>query len=263
MDMFDIDKRISIHGVGDPLILVHGGSGPRNLEPMIKGLAKHFRVIVPTFPGYLVEDGSLEYSDELYVNFLEDVRNYLGLHNFYLAGVSLGGRTVLNYTLKHQERVAKLIVMAAAGVTGLTPFLIVPFFNKFFAYYYYLKLWDSQYVKKMAIDGLVNQKGETAKWILSWFPKMVANPVIRTNYSQMVAKVGRKKLEWEETLPNLTVQTLILWSSEDELFPLSTADKLANMIPNASLHVLEGYRHLAHVEKPDFYVSRIKEFLEP
>jgi len=55
--VIDFDNRIVVKGQGNPVVLIHGISGPKVWESIVDELAKKYKVIIPTFPGYLVEDG--------------------------------------------------------------------------------------------------------------------------------------------------------------------------------------------------------------
>ncbi|MEC9161855.1 MAG: alpha/beta fold hydrolase, partial [Candidatus Thermoplasmatota archaeon] len=55
------------------------------------------------------------YSIERYVADLAMVVDHLGLERFVLLGHSMGGRISVRYTMEHQDRVSRLILLSASG----------------------------------------------------------------------------------------------------------------------------------------------------
>lgn len=60
---------------------------------------------------------------------------------------------------------------------------------------------------------------------------------------------------------DLKVQTLILWGSKDKTAPIDWAYQLQSLISNSTLFVLEGFKHMAIIERPLFFIDSINEFL--
>lgn len=60
-----LNNRVMIKGQGAPVVLIHGMGGTKVWETITDKLAEKYKVIIPTFPGYLSIDGIIEYTDEL------------------------------------------------------------------------------------------------------------------------------------------------------------------------------------------------------
>jgi len=106
-------------GAGFPVVFLHAGvADSRMWEPQAAGLAEHFDVITPDMRGFGESElppGS--WSPTADVLALMDA---LGLRQApHLIGCSIGGRTAIDFTLEHPERVSKL-VLVGAGVSGQT-----------------------------------------------------------------------------------------------------------------------------------------------
>ncbi|MEA1898100.1 MAG: alpha/beta fold hydrolase, partial [Bacteroidota bacterium] len=162
MKKIDLKNRITIKGKGQPVVLAHGMAGPKVWEPIIEQLSEHFTVIVPTFPGYIETDGVIQYSDELYVDFLEEVRIKLGYEQWCVIGISMGGRTVLNYALQHEKRVTRIIVIDSAGLNNFSPMFTLPIIKKLAPKLIAKMLTNSKNVKKLALEDLVYKEGSIA-----------------------------------------------------------------------------------------------------
>jgi 3-oxoadipate enol-lactonase len=62
-------------------------------------------------------------------------------------------------------------------------------------------------------------------------------------------------------LPQIAAPTLVVVGDQDILTPLAAARELADGIPGARLHVLEGGGHLAHVECEAAFTDALLAFL--
>lgn len=66
----------------------------------------------------------------------------------------------------------------------------------------------------------------------------------------------------EDTLPSITVPTLILAGDRDQLTPVSTAERMQRAIAGSKLVVFPGHTHLVQVEAPDAVHAAIEQFLD-
>ena len=115
-------------GEGDPVFMIHG-SGPgvtawANWRLVIPELAKHHRVIAPDMAGFGFTErlDDYEYTMENWVQHAIDLMDALGIEKAHLVGNSFGGGLAIALAIKHPERVNRLLLMGAAGVSfELTP----------------------------------------------------------------------------------------------------------------------------------------------
>jgi len=62
-------------------------------------------------------------------------------------------------------------------------------------------------------------------------------------------------------LSSLDLPTLVVWGSEDTVFPLEQGRRLAETIPGAELLVLEGARHPCYLDQPALFHERVLAFV--
>ena len=255
----ELKKRIVIEGDGHPLLLVHGAGGPKPVEPLRKGLAKYYRVIAPTLLGYLPEDGRIHYSDKLFVEFIETIRQFLQIKQWMVAGVSTGGRIVLNYAVQYPLQVSRLIAISAAGFNTIPPARIAmlrPIFQRLFS-------WVLSNPKNLAMLGegeIGDRHNPLVKESTAYMEQLLAHSVSRDNFCEMMLRVLVKKREWESQLPELEMPVCILWGAQDRTCPIAGARRLAALIQHSRLAILDGQGHMAMMEKPDYFVQQIVEF---
>lgn len=254
--------RVIIEGKGEPVVLVHGMGGPRIWESIRNKIKEYYTIITPTFPGFIENDGIIGYSDELYTDFLEELRFSLAYDKWSIVGISMGGRTVINYALKYPDRVKKVIVIDSAGLNDFSPLFTLPIVRSIAPQIISWMLSNPKNALNLAAEDFVNREGPAAKLVGLWFLEMMKNPFIRKNFSNILTKIGVKKQEWYSELVNIKAQTLILWSSDDKTCPIECAYQLNRLIIGSQLSVLQGYKHMGLMEHPEFFIEHINGFLK-
>ncbi len=105
-------------GSGPTVILLHGALLDRRMwDQQLPVLTAHFRVIRFDARGFgrsSPADTAYSGAEDLYV-----LMRQLGVQHTVLVGLSLGGRTVIDFTLAHPDMVQKLVV-AGPGLSGWT-----------------------------------------------------------------------------------------------------------------------------------------------
>ena len=118
-----IDK-MNVHykdeGTGEPLILLHDAGLSLNIwNEIMPFLTNHFRVIRLDLPGFGLTAASkrFDYSMDKYIYFVKKFTAAVGLSlgMFNVLGAGFGGHIAWQYTLLHQHRVNKLILINAQG----------------------------------------------------------------------------------------------------------------------------------------------------
>ena len=104
-------------GQGRPMLVLHGGSGPRLMAPLAAALAPQAHVLLPTHPGFgqtprpewcdTVADLAMAYSDLL---------ARLDLRDVLVIGQSMGGWIASEMVLRGDPRVSGVVLLNAVGV---------------------------------------------------------------------------------------------------------------------------------------------------
>ena len=63
-----------------------------------------------------------------------------------------------------------------------------------------------------------------------------------------------------DRLPSIKLPTLILHGSRDVITPVASAERLAKLLPNAQLHIIEGAGHVPIVTRPAQVAQAIDAF---
>jgi len=90
------------------------------------------------------------------------------------------------------------------------------------------------------------------------FPYVVAHPDAVAGFVP-VAPAGLK--QWLPKLEGCAVPTLIVWGSDDQVFPVAKADELAAALTNGRKLILLGAPHPAYLERPEEFHEGLVEFV--
>ena len=236
-------------GVGRPLLILHGASGPGTWLPLVAELAARHDVIVPEHPGFGDSD-TPEWLDTIHdlSNFYLDFLDQLDLNNVDLVGFSLGGWVAAELAVRNTTRLASLTLISAAGihvsgVERIDPFLMTEE-QRLRAYFHDAKRADEmiQRVLRPELED-VNFKNQTTTARLVWQPR---------DYDPHLHK-------W---LHRIDVPTHVIWGANDRLFPKEYALAYQRLIPGSKLTIIPECGHVSHVEQRAAFVAALEGFLE-
>ena len=227
-----------------------------------KGLRQCVNVIKPVMPGFREEEGIISYQDDDYVEYVERVRKENNVEKVVVLGYSMGGRTALNYTIKYPERVEKLILVDSAGIDFIIPVLKFSWGKRIMKTMLTPALKFSFVQELLGKSDFVDYHSEVYRLGKQWVADMMKVPVIRKNFVEILTTIGKPIPDLENKLKGLIIPTLLLWAKDDKTAKISSAYWLEEKLENCQLYILPGYRHMAPMEKSDFYIEHIMEYME-
>ena len=262
--LLDVDTNFLERGEGEPVVLLHGsGAGVSawaNWYLAIPVLAERFRVIAPDVPGfgYSERKPDLKYDMKFWVAHLEALLDSFDIGQASLVGNSFGGGLSLAFTLRHPERVKRLVLMGTPaghfpmtdGLKGHRPFEPT-------------REWVAEMLKKFPYDPALI----TDRMIDERF-EAVQRPDERKAFKKLMPKnEGEKKERIVRGVPEDRLQTieqpaLVLHGREDKVIPVEIGLRLLNNMPNAEAHVFGRCGHWVQLERPDAFHALVTEFIE-
>ncbi|MCX8130579.1 MAG: alpha/beta hydrolase [Clostridia bacterium] len=102
-----------------PLVLLHGTSSNSTMWiGDIIEYSKSFRVYAVDIPGEPGKSGERQYplKGPFYHEWLEDVFSELQFKKASLLGISLGGWVAVNYSVRHPEKIERLVLLCPSGI---------------------------------------------------------------------------------------------------------------------------------------------------
>ncbi|MDA2928271.1 alpha/beta hydrolase [Acidobacteria bacterium AH-259-G07] len=257
---------------GSCVVLLHGGSADSaslSWWSSIGPFSQAYRVFAPDLPGYGKSDKpNINYTTEYYTHFLERFVQNLGLNQFCLVGLSMGGQISLNFTLQFPQRVEKLVLVSSAGFgTRLRWQILAKLMVKM--------PWLHARVRKVA-----SRSRETIKLILRYIvynseviTEDLAEEIFAAISTPGTGRAWRSYLENEmdwsgfrsnflSRLGEITVPTLVVHGSDDKLVPVKWARTAQKLIPDSRLCILQQCGHWPQREKPVEFHRAALNFLK-
>ena len=255
------------YGEGPPVLMLHGGgAGSAIWFKQIQVLSKTRRVIAPDHPVF-----GLSSQDAYKAPFLPNLVSYmvrlfdeLGLNRVDVVGLSMGAQAALAMALEHPDRLGKLVVIDSAGLGRDFPLIFklatVPLFGRLIVR---PNRWgQDNYFKTMEV---VNSDFTGAS-AYKQYAYDVTLPdghghAMRSSLVATTNMLGQKSIFTDEELASISAPTLALWGAEDRVFPLEHGYRLAQLLPNVSMHIIENARHVPFLDHPDAVNDLITGFL--
>jgi pimeloyl-ACP methyl ester carboxylesterase len=245
-----------------PIVLVHGTSASLHTwEGWATELRKERRVIRFDLPGFGLTgpNAANDYSIAVYVRFVTALMDRLGVQRFVIAGNSLGGEVAWAVAHAHPQRVARLVLVNAAGYRIESIAIPLGF----------------RIAGTPALQPLMRQllpPGMVEKSVRSVYgdPARVT-PELVALYTDLARREGnraalRQRLAQRDTgreadIKALKLPTLILWGGQDRLIPPVYGQRFAQDIAGAKLVQFEALGHVPQEEDPAATLVPVREFL--
>ena len=235
-------------GTGPTILFLHGPEEPA-WPPALARLAREFRVVAPDHPGMgqTPLGDTIEDMDDLVYHYV-DLMNALGLRDVTLVGVSFGGWIAAEVAVPHSHHLGKLVLVDADGlrVDGKD-------------------LPELYVISEPERDGLLLADPRNAELA---FPATSDPERIERRITQW-ANLARFTWQpyWHNPklpgrLHHVNAPTLIVWGAEDRFTPPSHAKAFAEQIPKATVSIIPGAGHLAHLDQPDRFTEVIRAFVK-
>lgn len=249
-------------GRGFPLVLIHGTAASLHTWDGWAGdLTKNFRVIRMDLPSFGLTGPSPEgdYSIDAYVRFLDAFLNAVGVSRCHIAGNSLGGLIAWNYALTRPDRVAKMILVDAAGY----PFRSTPWIFRLMR----LPLADTvgRYLDpRLLVEKNVREVYSDTSRITRETVDRYYRLTLREGNRAALVDRARTNDDFEsmaKRIPSLRVPTLIMWGEDDAWIPVDHARRFARDIPGSVLKIYNGAGHIPMEEIPEITVRDARRFL--
>lgn len=247
-------------GSGFPVLLIHG-SGPgvsawANWRLVMPKLAEKSRVIAPDMVGFGFTERPQGYTYSLdnWVQHALGLLDALGLDKVDLVGNSFGGALSLALTIRHPQRVRRLVLMGSAGVH----FEITPGLDAVWGYtpsfenmrkIMDLFAWDRNLVNDELAE--LRYRASIRPGFQESFAAMFPAP--RQRWVDALASP-------EEAIRAIPHETLVIHGREDRIIPLETSLKLSQLISRAQLHVFGRCGHWTQIEHADRFARLVSDF---
>lgn len=248
-------------GAGQPVLLIHG-SGPgvtawANWRGVIAGLADRARVIAPDMLGFGYTQCSLKEPLDLdaWVAQVATLLDALDIDSLSIVGNSFGGAVALAFAVKYPQRVQRLVLM---GTTGIS-FPLTDGLDKVWGYQPSLE-GMKELLRVFAFDHSII----TSDLVAMRYAASIRDDV-QTRFAQLFPQPRQRGIDLlaqdETVLRKLQQPTLLVHGREDRVIPLAVSQRMAELIPNADLHVFAKAGHWVQIERQQAFLKLVSDFL--
>jgi pimeloyl-ACP methyl ester carboxylesterase len=255
-------------GDGDPVVLVHGLGGQwQNWLENIPRLAESRRVVAMDLPGFGLtpepEDDE-KITITRYGRWVNELADRLGLEKVDLVGNSMGGYIAAEVAIQFPERVSRLVLVSAAGISSAetiqAPILTV-----------------GRIAAALASNSVARYRHLAARPItrhlslalVARHPRLLKADLAYEGFFKGGGKPGfddalRASLDYDfrDRLPDVKVPTLIVWGERDSIIPTRDADEFERLIEDSRKVVMKDTGHVPMAERPQAFNDVLVDFLD-
>lgn len=247
-------------GEGRPVLLLHGISNSgRAWAPQVPELkAAGYRAIVPDHAGHgasgalMAPFGVKDLADDT-----EALIAHLGLDEFDLVGLSLGGMVALELALRHSQRVGRLIVANSFDRTATPQFKAMA--------EGWARTFEQPHGPVLRLEqnwpSLVSSAfQESAEGLGTW---QVWHGIAASADGSSLAHVARGITDFDRAngLGELAMPVLFIAGEWDRMSPPGLSLAMAERVPDGICQVIAGAAHISNVDSADEFSRIMLQFL--
>jgi 2-hydroxy-6-oxonona-2,4-dienedioate hydrolase len=244
------------------LLMLHGITG--HAEAYVRNLRSHSEYFSCWAIDFIGHGYSSKPKHPLeiphYIDQLLAFLDTIGVEKASFTGESVGGWVTARFAIDHPERVER-IVLNTMGGTMANP-----------------QVMERLYT--LSMEAARDPSWERVKARLEWLmadPSMVTDDLIRTrqaifeqpdwleaceaNMALQNLEIRRRNMLTDEDLARIQAPALVLWTTKDPSGPVDEAQRIASLIPNARLAVMDNCGHWPQYEDPETFNKIHLDFL--
>jgi pimeloyl-ACP methyl ester carboxylesterase len=255
-------------GDGPPLVFVHGLSGSwQNWLEQLPEFSRDHRCIAVDLPGF---GESPMPRDEItvsgYGRWLNDLFDVLEIKGAAVVGNSMGGFIAAETAIKFPERVERLVLVAAAGLSiedqrNDKVMRVLELGETLIEYGLAFGLSRSRALMK-------RPRGRKALlYAVAAHPEDLSPALVSEQLKGTPKKGFLPALDALTSYPirdrlgDIECPTLIVWGPKDRLVPIKDAHEFDRLIPDSRLKIYDDTGHVPMLERPERFNADLREFL--
>ena len=262
----DYTIQINEAGEGHPIFMIHGtgpgATGWSNFSPDIPVLAKKYRCIAVTMPGWGESTPQSVATGRDQVEAMLQLEDALGIDKAAFVGNSMGGGISVRFTALHPDRISHLITMGS-GAPGVNMFqaggmsegirILVEAYEdpspENFMRIVKIMCYDSAF----ATQELAEQRSKAAHE----FPEHNKNWLELFRAGQ-VAGAGMDVIP---ALATSKIPALVIHGRDDRTVHFESSMRLVSLIPNSRMVLLNHCGHWAQLEHAAEFCRMVDDFI--
>lgn len=246
-----------------PVVLLHGLTGhSHNWDHVAPDLARDRRLLALDQRGHGETSWPQrpDYATETFVADTLAFVDALGLREFVLVGLSMGGHNAMAFAAEHPERVMRLVPidippafrMGGHGGNGNELQRLAEEGHPTWA--------DIDEAYEFARRTNTTTPEENLRYRLKWALRETADGRLTPRYDHRAPANWRPADLWDR-LPAITQPTLLVRGGDTLVLPADVAQRMEKTFPRARLVTVPGSGHPVPTDKPEELVAALRAFL--
>jgi pimeloyl-ACP methyl ester carboxylesterase len=256
-------------GEGPPIVFVHGlGGSWQNWLEQLPVLAREHRVVALDLPGFGYSPmSSREISIAGYARLLDGLLGALGIDAATVVGNSMGGFVGAELAIAFPQRVERLVLVSAAGLSTHNdplPVRAMPALVRLERILTAGTAWLAaksdavmrrRRLREATLNAVVRHPGRLPAALAAEQLRGAGKPGFVTALQALLGYDVRDRL------PEIACPTLIVWGERDRLITVRDADVFEELIADSRKVIFPDTGHMAMLERPEAFNSLLEEFV--
>ena len=240
-----------VYGNGMPIVLLHGSfmNIPLNWAHIIPLLAANRKVIVTELQAHgRTRDIAREFSYEAMADDVSGLLKHLKLDSADILGYSMGGGVAFQFAVRHPEQLRRLVILSGS---------------------YAHNGWWPEVEKTFTT---INADMFMGSPIQKQYDSMGNDPARFPDFVKKVISIDLKSYDWSKDVKRIEEPLLMVIGDADgiryehalELFIAKGGGKMGdiNGLPQSRLAILPGTTHIGMIQRTDWLIPMITDFLD-
>ncbi|CAN5657549.1 alpha/beta fold hydrolase [soil metagenome] len=257
-------------GAGEPVVLLHGGTGGgANWFRQIGRLSSRCRVLAPDMPGYGMSGRAVPELPlgRAAAHVFEDWFAANDVSRALVVGTSFGGLVALRLAVNSPGRVARLLLLDAAGLgRGIHPAVRLAATAPLAR----VALRPTLSGTRLQLSTLLtsdrsrlNREVQAALAAYLYETGVAAGiPYLSLTLRMFIGPNGQREVLADDELRSIRQPVSIVWGQRDRLIPVAHAHRTAGILPHARLTIIPRAGHSPNWEAPDDVLDAIHQLAD-
>jgi pimeloyl-ACP methyl ester carboxylesterase len=254
---------------GRAVVFVHGYAMGSSLWcPLSERLAtRGLRCIAPTWPFGGHPEAMRPGADRTLpgiATMVDALLTELNLEDVVLVGNDSGGVVTQLVAVDHSKRLGALVLTSCDAFEHFPPPILKPLImaaKTRVTFQAALQTMRFAAARRQAYGALSH--GDVDHLAAEWIKPALRDPAVAEDLRALTSSLDQQTtLYAADRLGDFTKPALVAWSADDAFFPVEDGRRLAALLPNAELRIIDGARTFSMLDQPDRLAEHIAEVAE-
>lgn len=258
--------RVSETGQGPSLVLLHGlFTDHTTWDSVSQELGQQYRVVAPDLPGFGQSEKPPEsrfpYGITAFADAVVDLYAGLELGRAIMVGHALGAAVAITLAARHPELISRLVLVDALCYPSRSDLASRVAHMPLIGGFAFKQLWGKPAFKAYFKESYLSRDARISSSRLDAYYESFNTPAARAS-ALATLRATRDTRAVVAHIARIATPTLVIWGSEDTLYPAALGQRMAREIPNAGFQLI-GAGHAPHEEQPFEVAQAILRFCNP